>query len=57
MFTAPTASGADVVHRKTPAVIAQSASDSLPTVFTGIVSEMMTPAGTMSGPLFVRVIV
>ncbi len=57
MFTAPTASGADVVHRKTPAVIAQSASASLPTVFTGIVSDTMTPAGTTVGPLFVRVMV
>ena len=57
MFTAPTASGAVVVHRKTPAVIAQSASASLPTVFAGIVSDTTTPAGTTAGPLFVKVIV
>ena len=57
MFTAPTASGAVVVHRKTPAVIAQSASASLPTVFAGIVSDTTIPAGTTVGPLFVKVIV
>ena len=54
---APTASVLVVVHRKTPATMVQSGSASDPTVFTGIVSEITTPAGSMSGPLFVTVIV
>ncbi len=54
---APTASVVVVVHRKTPAAMVQSGSVSDPTVFTGIVSETTTPAGSMFGPLFVTVIV
>ena len=54
---APTASVVVVVHRKTPARIAQSASASLPTVPAGMLSVITTPAGSMSGPLFVTVIV
>jgi hypothetical protein len=54
---APTASVAVVVHRKTPTVMMQSGSDSDPTVPAGIVSEITMPAGSISGPLFVTVIV
>ena len=45
------------MQRNTPAVIVQSASVSLAFVPAGIVSEMMMPAGSMSSPLFVTVIV
>ena len=40
-----------------PAAIAQSGSDSLPTVPAGIGSESTTPAGICDGPPFVAVIV
>ncbi len=53
----PGAIGADVVHVNVPAAIEQSASDSEPFVPAGIGSESTTPAGTVDGPLLVRVIV
>ena len=46
-----------MVHVKTPAAIAQSASASDPTVPAGMVSVNRTPAGSVDGPLFVIVIV
>ncbi len=54
---APTASGDTVVHRKRTAVRVQSGSASDAVVPAGIVSEMTMPAGSMSRPLFVTVIV
>ena len=56
-FVAPEAIVAAVVHVKTPAAIAQSASVSDPTVPAGIVSVNLTPAGSVEGPLLVIVIV
>ena len=57
LAAAPGASAAGVVQTSTPAEIAQLLSDSLPVVPAGIVSATTTPAGTVDGPLFVRVIV
>jgi hypothetical protein len=56
-LVAPDAMVAAVVHVKTPAAIAQSASISDPTVPAGIASVNLTPAGSVEGPLFVIVIV
>ena len=47
----------DVVHVNVPAATAQSGSSVEPVVPAGRGSEMTTPAGSVEGPSFVRVIV